>query len=176
MLDTIVVHTPLKGSQARGSGRFYSLRPLAASFVEALSAQLGVQPEPLASTHGARAEQARRLLPPGVDGGCGVKPPASSAGRVPEQAPRRTGYLVRPIYPGEQQQRGAGGQIAIAAQLTEHGTVINLTTQSDKIGDDNLKAAAFGASGLWRYKSAVVGGCPVPVGVVLGIEFTMERR
>ncbi len=176
VLDTAVVQTPMKGARAHGGGRFYSQRLLAARFAEALSAQLGVDPEPLAGTSVARSAQARRLLPLGLDGGCGVRPPSSLAGHVAEQMPRRTTYAVQPVYPDEQQQSGAGGRITIAAEVTEHGTVVAMTTESDKIGDGNLKAAAFGAAGLWRYKSAVVGGCPVPVLVILGIEFTMQRR
>lgn len=175
VLDAAAAQTPLKGTRARGASRFYAVRPLAASFVAALTARLGVEPEPLAATWGTRAAQARRLLPPGLDGGCGVTPPTNTWNSKAEKMPQRTRYVVMPLYPDEQQQRGAGGQIAIAAEITEHGTVTNMTSESDKIADGNLKAAAFGAAGLWRYKSAVVGGCPVPIGLVLGIEFSLER-
>ncbi len=175
VLDTTSVQTPVTGAKARGGSRFYSVRPLGASFVAALSARLGVAPEPLASTRGGRAAQALRLLPAGLEGGCGVKPPSPEGeGRV-EQMPKKANYELLPLYPEAQQRRGAGGQIAIAAELTEHGTVTNMTVGTDQIGDDNLKAAALGAGGLWRYKSAVVGGCPVPISLVLGIQFSMER-
>lgn len=175
VLDTTETQTPLRGGKGRGSSRFYAVRPLAAKFVAAVSARLGVEPEPLAATWGARAAQARRLLPSGLPGGCGVQAPPNVWNGAVDRTPNRTRYRVTPLYPDAQQQRGAGGQLAIAAELTEHGTVTSMTLDSDKTGDANLKAAAFGAAGLWRYRSAVVDGCPVPIGLVLGVEFTLER-
>lgn len=176
VLDTASVQTPLTGAKAKGSTRFYAWRPLAASFMSALSARLGVEAEPLTATHAARAAQAARLLPPGLAGGCGVKAPVPlGPGSVVEREPRKTRYAVMPLYPDEQQRRGAGGRIEIAADLTEHGTVAGMATNSDQVGDENLRAAAFGAAGLWRYRSAVVGGCPVAVKVIVGVQFTMSR-
>ncbi len=178
VLDTTTTQTPMRGSRARGSGRFYGQRRLAARFVEHLSAQLGVPPEPLAATGTLRVAQARRLLPAGLDGGCGVREIPSlggPGGRLPERLPRRARYAALPVYPEEQQARGAGGEIQIAGEITEHGTLIDLTTESDAIGDGNLKAAAFGAAGLWRYRPAVLDGCPTRVRLTLSIQFSMVR-
>ena len=44
------------------------------------------------------------------------------------------------------------------------------------IGDVNLKAAALGAAGLWRFRPAVLDGCPASAALVIGIRFAMERR
>lgn len=128
-----------------------------------LAAALGVELEPLAATADRRVEQARRLLPAGAAGGCGVRTPeaAGTLDRDVHRAPRRMAYPWEPVYPDGARTSDIGGAVAVEATLTEHGTLAGIVVGDS--GTNALDFAAAGAISLWRFLPAIVDGCPAPV-------------
>lgn len=145
---------------------------LRARVLKEVEAVLGVVAEPLAASPAGRAAQALRLLPAGLDGGCGVREAAkASKGSAVQRPPARTGYDVKPVYPRGAMERGADAAVQVRAVLTEHGTLDELALVGTHTTSDEFARAALGAFELWRFTPMFQDGCPVRVDLTLRSRF-----
>lgn len=164
-----------KAGRTQHAVRRFGNAVIAARVLRELEAALGVTAEPLAAAPAARAAQARRLLPAGIDGGCGIREAvAASPALAVERPPARTKYEVPPAYPRGALEGKRGGAVEVRAQLSEHGTVVEMELTGAATLDDELARAAFGAFALWRFSPLVQGGCPARVGLTLRSRFRAE--
>lgn len=123
----------------------------------------------------ARATQARRLLPAGVDAGCGTREaPLASKALAVDRPPARTRYEVAPAYPRGALESRRDGEVSVQAELTEHGTLVHPALVGTQTLDDELAQAALGAFELWRFSPLVQAGCPARVRLTLSSRFRSD--
>lgn len=171
--DTGVVLTAR--DRVRHVERRYGNAVLRTRVLRELEAVLGVAGEPLSVTPAGRAAQARRLLPAGLDGGCGVREAAEASKALEiERPPARTSYDIRPMYPRAALEAKAEDTVKVAADLTEHGTLVNLALVGTHTTGDEFARAALGAFELWRFTPPVQAGCPTRVRLTLGSRFRFQ--
>ena len=148
---------------------------IAARVLREIEAALGVVGEPLGALPAARASQAVRLLPAGVDAGCGTREaPMASRAQAVDRPPARTRHEVAPVYPRGALESKRDGVVEVEAELTEHGTLAQAALVGTRTLDDELARAALGAFELWRFSPLVQAGCPARVRLTLGSRFRAE--
>lgn len=148
---------------------------IAARVLREIETALGVAAEPLAALPLARATQAMRLLPAGVDSGCGTREaPLASRALPVDRPPARTRYEVAPAYPREALESKRSGVVSVQAEVTEHGTLVQAALVGTQTLDDDLARAALGAFELWRFSPLVQAGCPARVRLTLGSRFRAD--
>lgn len=171
--DTGVVLTAR--DRVRHVERRYGNIVLATRVLREVEAVLGVVAEPLSATPAGRAAQAGRLLPAGLDGGCGVREAAEASTALEvDRPPARTGYEVKPVYPRAALEAKTDDTVKVTADLTEHGTLVNLALVGTHITSDDVARAALGAFELWRFTPPVQAGCPVRAHLTLGSRFRFQ--
>jgi hypothetical protein len=157
---------PLRGTKGRGLTLAHGHEGLAAYVAGRLADRLGTPLTPLAASAEGRAAQ--------TEG-----PTAARCGPAPmvamNAAARPTPLLpVTPIHPGPDLQRGAGSEVLLTAELTEHGTLARVRRVGG-IEGAKLVAAAMGAATLWRFRVPEVDGCPARREVTLAMSFAIQR-
>jgi TonB family protein len=146
-------------------------------FAAKLSARAGVTAEPLAGSAERRAEQARRLMPADVHDDCSIRPAV-----LLEQADRAKTNVtmpqviseVKPLYPKEQLMAAHQSVVLFAAEMTEHGTLMNMKHLKPIDASDDFKRAAQLAATLWRFQPGVVNGCRARMTVTLQMSFSAQ--
>jgi TonB family protein len=85
-----------------------------------------------------------------------------------------TGNIIsapKPIYPKLAQQRNTEGRVILQATVSNDGKIQNLRGIK---GPPLLQDAAVDAVSTWRYKPHLVDGRPMPVAIIITIDFTLE--
>ena len=67
---------------------------------------------------------------------------------------------VRPVYPKEQYDGRRDGTVWFEAEVTEHGTLVNIRRLEPADASNDFKLASQLAVSLWRFEPATAGGCP----------------
>jgi TonB family protein len=136
-----------------------------------------VTAEPLAGSAERRAEQARRLMPADVHDDCSIRPAvllqSSDKARPTVTAPQVISE-VRPLYPKEQLMARHESVVLFAAEMTEHGTLMNMKHLKPIDASDDFKRAAQLAASLWRFQPAVVNGCRARMVVTVQMSFRTQ--
>jgi hypothetical protein len=156
-------------SQRLGTALF-SPEALTEWFLSQLSAALGTKPEAMATEPDARAEQSRRLMPPGVSDACSTASPSAFRGNLQRVTPPRRIYEFEPPYPGRAVLDQKEAIAIVEAEVTEHGTMVR---PSPRAGSGEFQVAAQQAVLLWRFVPARAGGCSVPVRFTVTVQFAM---
>lgn len=169
VLDVEETFAPVVRSRNKATLKYYSNPALSSYFASRIAARTGWALTPLAATADARAAQVADL-PARHPAGCGVAP------LLPRESKAMPVLVsqVKPIYPRLDLQRHASGVVLLRAEVTEHGTLTGMSAEDDGT-KSNLVAAAFGAAALWRFRPALVDGCPARRSITIEMSFTLGR-
>ena len=73
------------------------------------------------------------------------------------------------------QLRADGNRKIFAAEITEHGTLINPKMKNDPTGmPSSFGSAAQLALGQWRFAPTLLNGCPVRVQATFTVQFMLK--
>ena len=161
-------------TERRDAGRVATVlayRPVAidAWFFATLDGRLGVAGEPMAGTVNGRQAQAVRLRPAGLSDPC-VPPSAATSPGV--SAPRKISD-VSPVFPAQGFESGRR-QVRVNGWMTEHGTLTNLAVANPSAQFAHFEASARAAVGLWRFRPAMKGGCPMSISMMVTVNYTIR--
>lgn len=142
-----------------------------------LAERLRVKMEPLSANAEQRAQQAIALMPQGLTDPCSAVPARLLTAGELEGATRKAELVssVRATYPSDQREVRREATVFFAAELTEHGTVINPqnTIHADDSGQFVL--AAQMAARLWRFRPPIKDGCPARMRININQRFVLPR-
>jgi TonB family protein len=161
-------------TERRDAGRVATVlayRPVAidAWFFATLDRRLGVAGEPMAGTVDGRQTQAARLRPAGLSDPC-VPPSAATIPGI--SAPRKISD-VSPVFPAQGFESGRR-QVQVNGWMTEHGTLTNLAVANPSAQFAHYETSARAAVGLWRFRPAMKGGCPMSIPMMVTVNYTIR--
>jgi len=162
-------------SDSRREGRtIYAHGALNAWFLAKLSARVGFQPEALSASADRRAEQARRLMPADLTDTCATRPAVllqrSDWKRADVKKPRVLSE-VKPVYPKDELEGRRESKILFEAEITEHGTLVNLHHLEPAGVSEDFKLASQLAGSLWRFEPGIDGPCRVRMTATFEMSF-----
>lgn len=169
VVDVEETFAPVVRNKNKATLKYYSTPALSQYFATRMADRSEWALTPLAATAEARAAQVADL-PARRPVGCGAAP------LLPRESTAMPALVsqVKPIYPRLDLERRGSGIFLLTAEVTEHGTLTDMSAQSDPT-NANLMAAAFGAAALWRFKPAIVDGCPARRAITIEMNFTLGR-
>src|SRR5262245_40437628 len=163
--------------QRREEGRLYSHDVLSEWLLVRLSQRLAATPEALSLSAEGRAEQSRRLMPSGVTDTCAAVPavlvPRDGENSVSFIKPRPLSRII-PVFPREELEGRHQSQVQFEAEITEHGTLINVKHSNPTEVSDGFRRAAQLAGSLWRFAPASVGACRSRITAVFSMNFVLR--
>jgi len=165
-----------KGRQLRMIRR-YGNDDIVSLLLSRLAARLRVKMEPLSANAEQRAQQAVALMPQGLADPCSAVPARLLTADEMKEATRKPELVssVRATYPSDRREVQREGTVFFAAELTEHGTVVNPqnTIHADDSGQFVL--ASQMAARLWRFRPAVKDGCPARMRININQRFVLPK-
>ena len=157
--------------------RRYGNDDIARLLLSRLAERLRVKMEPLSANAEQRAQQAVALMPQGLTDPCSAVPARLLTADEMEEATRKPELVssVRATYPSDQREAHREGTVFFAAELTEHGTVVNPqnTIHADDSGQFVL--ASQMAARLWRFRPPVKDGCPARMRINVNQRFVLPK-
>jgi TonB family protein len=156
------------GWRGRPQLTVYATDAIAQWFVVELAQRMNVRFEPLSASPETRAGQARSLMPAGLTDACATRP--AQLARLSKPGEASTGVSVpkpvsevKAIFPADQLPGRKSTFVTFHGEITEHGTLINPRMTSPDDASPSFVTAAQLAFGLWRFRPARLGNCPVRV-------------
>jgi hypothetical protein len=163
----------LEKSSDRSRARIHRHERVERWLANRLGERLAVKWLPLSADAGERAEQSKRLMPPGVTSACATQPASILTEEMRDKvtAPR-VRFKVQPMYPGGLKRPESGRVVKVDAKLTEHGTLTE-TRLLEPVPTEEMSYArsALGAVSLWRYEPAVARSCPILVMMTVTVNY-----
>jgi len=148
----------------------YGNERLAEWIARQISLQTGVAGESLAVSPERRAEQTSRLMPPGLQDRCAIRPARLGANDARPQSISRQKLL----YPKEQFDARRNGTVMLQGEVTEHGKIVKIKHLKPADAPEDFQLAAQLAASLWRFQPVIVSGCPVRSVVTLSMFFRIQ--
>jgi TonB family protein len=167
--------------RVRGALNEYNAREVNEELLASVEKILGSAGVPVPLSPVRRANLAMTLLPPGIASEClsktakGVKVEMTrTATPTTQVTPPQSLSRISPRYPSRQYDRGRIGVVAIGGVIGEDGFYWPTRVVQGNLQDQEFIDAAFLATSLWRYRPAVVEGCPVPVTQIVTVSYTIR--
>ncbi len=155
----------------------YSYEPAIAWFQHELTRRIGASPEEVSDIPMRLRAQILRLWPSATADRCdeyaGLVVDRYDGPNAGVTAPRLISE-VRPTVPTMRRDYREAVSVALMAEVTEHGTLVNLHLLEPPWAADPYKIAAMGAAALWRFTPARIGSCAVASTMRVEISFRAE--
>jgi TonB family protein len=134
---------------------------LARWFLAELARRMGSRMERTSASAEGRAEQSRRLMPPGLTDPCMTAATIAAsfedgaAEYLSAVTPPQMLYRISPVYPADQLYARQTAVIKFHGEITEHGTLVNPSMTEPADAPASFVAAAQLAFAQWRFTPAV---------------------
>jgi TonB family protein len=161
---TSLVEGTLGDGTTRKTAIFYNVALTSERVLDDLSREFGEPGRRIPTSSAARAELARLLQP-------GIAPCTAAPGGAPTP-PTRIAH-VEPLYPATAIAESRQGVVTLQTVLQEDGTVCPLK-KAESAGETDMLSALRGAVTTWRYRPAMLGGCPIPVIMTVSSKFSLQ--
>jgi TonB family protein len=152
--------------QDRENRREFNARELNTRFYDALDRHLAKAGEPIPQTPWRRAIRAMQLLPADAPGTECLRLLAAGGSVPPGAAKEATPRLVHEVhasYPRQSDATASLQMVRVTGAVGEDGYFVPLRLEGKSAETTPAFAnAAIGAASLWRFRSGVFNGCPVP--------------
>jgi TonB family protein len=147
------------------SAHAYSEGDVERQVLDTLEKRLGVPGEAIPLDLEARRQVASRLR--------GRPTPCCFDGsaRVPEVLRQSKS---RVLYPASPLRRGESGKVVLLTRILSDGSTLPLRILhgAPVLHSKDLEAAAMAAVGLWRFRPAQTGGCPIDMPMTVAVDFS----
>jgi TonB family protein len=161
-VDAIVITSPrADGTRSHG----YSLGEVEKQVLDALEKKLGVSGHPIPDALEERKALASSLHPESDRVPC-----AFGAMQIPQVIP---GSKITPMFPAEPLLAGEAGRVIVLARILSDGSTIpvQVLRGSETAHSSDLEEACKAVVGLWRYRPARSGSCPLDVPMTVAVDF-----
>ena len=83
-------------------------------------------------------------------------------------------HIVRPDYPDEAREAGAGGRVTVEVRVSVEGDVCGVSIKEDETDHRSLAQSALEAALRWRFEPAEQDSEPIEVTILIPFEFNLE--
>jgi TonB family protein len=79
--------------------------------------------------------------------------------------------FLEPIYPGRAAARRQEAKVIVSAVIRHDGWISDLKLERTDSENDEFAISAAQTVGFWRYRPALVDGCPVPTRLLVNVTY-----